>query len=247
MNRRSYRIVVPTRDSARWIGTFHYQYHKMGLSPLYLVDTRSGDDTAGILARLGAEVVAITPSHDRVESMLACTKTLVESEWIVRFDDDELPSHALIRWLDERLAAVSKSSLAISRRDAFRFGDALYFSRMEHYYFHPSDPTFLNPQWRGFRPASVHFTDVVHTPGFSIGDFDSAPQSAYFVHFDWIIRTPEQRLEKMRRYDRQSSSASWTWALFYLPEHHHPDACRWTSFETEEFDRLATELDAIRR
>jgi hypothetical protein len=58
-------------------------YHKMGLSPLYLVDTRSGDDTARILARLGAELVAITPAHDRVESMLACTKTLVESEWVL--------------------------------------------------------------------------------------------------------------------------------------------------------------------
>jgi hypothetical protein len=242
MSGRGYRVVVPTRDSAGWIGAFHDAYRRLGVDPLYLFDRRSRDGTRAILRDLGAEVMPVTPSHDRVEAMLPATLSLASGDWIVRFDDDELPSAALLAWLDRHLGTVSEPCLALSRRDVLIRDGRLGFSRMEAYYFHPHDPTFLDPQWRGFRPADVRFTDAIHTAGFAIESFHTAPQSAYFVHFDWMLRSLEQRMAKLRRYEAQSAGGGWALAQYYLPELHHPESVRWTPMDTREFDPLLSAL-----
>lgn len=242
MLQRNYRIVVPTRDSARWLGSFHNGYRRLGIEPIYLFDTRSRDCTREILQDLGAEVINVEPRYDRVEAMLSATLAIPSAEWVVRFDDDELPSAGLIKWLDESLGAVVEPCLAISRRDLFVRGGQLCFSRMEHFYFLQGDPTFLDPQWRGFRPRDVRFNDAIHSPGFAVEVFGTVPQSAYFAHFDWIVRSLQQRQAKIRRYESQSPGSGWPFAHFYLPELHHPQASRWTPIETDEFNPLITEL-----
>ncbi|SFN07070.1 hypothetical protein SAMN05444747_11487 [Variovorax sp. OV329] len=178
--------------------------------------------------------------------MLAFAQQEASSEWIIRFDDDELPSMALVRWLDESIRGVREPSIAFSRRDVMMRDGRLCYSRGEHYYFHQNDPTYLNPQWRGFKPSQVEWTDAIHTPGFAVKAFADAPSSAYFVHFDWMLRSTEERIEKMKRYERQAAGAGWSFAQFYLPERHHPDACRWTRMDTQEFDRLAAEITSWR-
>ncbi len=242
MTNRSYRIVVPTRDSERWIRAFHRGYRRLGIDPIYLYDLRSCDRTFDILQELGVEVLAIRPRHDRVECMLEATRAIPCVDWVVRFDDDELPSAALIAWLDGQLGMVAEPSLAISRRHVLFHGGGLHFSRMESYYFHPQDPTFLDPQWRGFRPHDVRFTDAIHTAGFEVGAFHTAPQSAYFVHFDWLLRTVEQRKDKLRRYEAQKAGGGWKFAEYYLPEMHHLQSCRWTAIGTNEFDPLIADF-----
>jgi hypothetical protein len=237
-----YRIVVPTRDSARWVGLLYRQYRAMGVQPLYLVDSRSTDGTAELLRGLGAELHMVSPTENRVEGMLETTRALVEAEWVIRFDDDEMPSTALLEWLRRELPRVAASSIAFSRRDAALVDGALQFSRMEHYYWLPEQLTYLNPQWRGFRPAKVQFSNAIHSPGFDIADHTLAPPSAFFIHFDWILRSVAQRMEKLRGYERQRQGAGWTFAQFYLPEYHHVEANRWTRLETAEFDALAEAL-----
>lgn len=240
-----YRIVVPTRDSARWVGLLYRHYRAMGVQPLYLVDSRSTDGTAELLRGLGAELQMISPPENRVESMLEMTRDLVHTQWVIRFDDDEMPSAALLAWLDQELAGVHAASIAFSRRDAAWVDGALCFSRMEHYYWLPERLDYLNPQWRGFRPAAVRFSTAIHSPGFDIDDHTLVPPSAYFIHFDWILRSVAQRMEKLRGYERQRQGAGWAFAQFYLPEHHHMDTNRWTRFETAEFDTLAEALRPI--
>jgi hypothetical protein len=239
-----YRIVVPTRDSARWIGTFHREYQRLGVEPVYLFDLRSRDRTGDILKELGAEAISITPKYDRVECMLAATLD-IPTEWVVRFDDDELPSMALIEWLNRNLETIVAPCVAISRRELLVYADQLCFSRMEPFYFHPQDPTFLGPQWRGFRPASVCFTETIHTAGFDVADFATVPQSTYFVHFDWLLRTVQQRRAKIQHYERQSAGGGWRFAQFYLPEMLLPESSRWTPMGTDEFDSLVAEISRL--
>jgi hypothetical protein len=242
---RGYRVVVPTRDSAGWIRAFHDAYRRLGVDPFYLFDTRSRDATHAILQDLGAEMMPVTPGADRAEAMLPATLSVASGDWIVRFDDDELPSAALLAWLDRHLDAIAEPCLALSRRDVLIRDGQLCFSRMEHYYFHPHDPTFLDPQWRGFRPAHVRFSNTLHTPGFAVETFHTAPQSAYFVHFDWMLRTYEQRIAKLRRYESQSVGGGWGLAQYYLPELHHPESVRWTPMDTQEFDPLLSALGIL--
>jgi hypothetical protein len=74
---RPYRIVVPTRDSAGWVGLFAAAYRRLGVAPLYLCDSRSADATRAVLERLGAEVVVVTPNANRVEAMLGFAREAV--------------------------------------------------------------------------------------------------------------------------------------------------------------------------
>jgi hypothetical protein len=194
---------------------------------------------------LQADVLLVEPTFDRVEGMLAATRDVVDTDWVVRFDDDELPSLALITWLHCSLSGVKEPSLAFSRRDVAFFAGRLCFARLEDYYFHPQDPTYLDPQWRAFRPQNVKFTEAIHTPGFQIAQFATAPSQAFFVHFDWLLRSFEQRWAKLKRYERQSPGAGWKFAGFYLPELHAPEDLRWTPLETDEFDCLSRRLAQI--
>ena len=237
-----FQVVVPTRDGARWIAPFHRAYRRLGVEPAYLLDRRSSDGTGDILAGLGAQVHPVAPKHDRVEAMLGITRELFGEGWVVRFDDDELPSAALIHWLRDNLGDVRETSLAISRRDVVVRDGGLLYSGLESYYFHPDLLTFLDPQWRGFVPARVRFTDALHTPGFEIASYAVIPEAAHFVHFDWILRSREERMAKIRRYEQQSSGSGWSFAQFYLPELHTDEAARWTVMEGDEFAPLLAEL-----
>ena len=242
---RNYRVVVPTRDSAGWIEAFAGFYRGIGIEPLYLYDTRSLDTTLSILRHIKADVIPVEPKFDRVESMLSFTQTVIQTKWVVRFDDDELPSLALIEWLDSSLVHVKETSLALSRRDALFVNGNLCFSRLEDYYFHPKDPTYLDPQLRVFQPGNVNFIETIHTPGFDASHSGTAPVSAFFVHFDWILCSFRQRLAKLERYERQSPGAGWGLAQYYLPELHAHGDMRWTVFETSEFKDIASRLTQI--
>jgi len=239
---QNYRIVIPTRDSARWIAAFNEAYELLRIRPLYIYDTRSTDATRQVLDGLRAEVVAVTPQVDRVEAMLSVTRHAVDTEWVIRFDDDEIPSRTLIDWLDRVLPTIQHSSVAFSRSDANFRADRLIYSRLEDYYFHPQDPTYLDPQWRGFRPRHVTFRDTIHSPGFSPTQFTTAPARAFFVHFDWSLRSFNERIAKLLRYERQHPGAGWGSAKFYLPELHAEHDLRWTAFETDEFNDFARRL-----
>jgi hypothetical protein len=245
--KQNYRIVIPTRDSERWIAIFGEAYRELGVEPLYIYDTRSVDGTLSELTRINAEIVPATPQHNRVEGIVPILGGAANADWVVRFDDDEFPSVQLIEWLNSSLEGASRRSLAISRRDATFVDGNLKYSRLEDYYFSKHDYAFLDPQWRAFRPAEVQFNGNIHAPGFLVDDdaWDFVPAYAFFVHFDWMVRSFAERLDKLRGYELQSPGAGWGLAQYYLPELHAAGDCRWTCFEDNQFDHLAERLRTI--
>lgn len=241
----NYQIVIPTRDSARWIAFFLKAYRNIGVEPLYMVDTRSADNTAQILQSMQAHMEFVTPLFDRVESMLSCVPQFVEQDWVIRFDDDEMPSKALIEWLDVNISSFTRPVVALSRRDCVLVDNQLFYSRLKDYYFLESHPCYLDPQWRAFKHREVIYNDAIHTPGFIVdSDHQLAPQEAYFVHLDWILRSYEERLAKLESYEKQTKGAGRNFAHFYLPESHHPPDLRLTALETDEFGLLAQSVTA---
>jgi hypothetical protein len=56
-----FRMVIPTRDSAPWIVALAQAYERVGVRPLFVVDSRSSDGTCGELHRAGADVVEVLP------------------------------------------------------------------------------------------------------------------------------------------------------------------------------------------
>ena len=237
-----YKIVIPTRDSARWIAGFLSAYRALGVEPLYLVDTRCSDDTAAILTAAGARVEPMHLERSFVEGVLPKIPALISENWVLRLDDDEFPSHALLEWLQHIRPQPHTDAFGLSRRELMIDAGTLHYSQLEDFYFDRAAPLRHNPHQRLYRPASVAYEDRIHTSGIIPQSQDYAPQDAYFVHFDWILRSAEERVEKLRRYERTESGAGWKFAHFYLPELHSRDDLRLLPLETSEFDALVAQL-----
>ena len=95
-----FKVLIPTRDSARWIGIFLDAYRKVGIELFYVLDTRSADSTLDILRRKQADLIPFAPSADFAEAgMLEFGARHAGVDWLLRVDDDEFPSRALLRWI----------------------------------------------------------------------------------------------------------------------------------------------------
>lgn len=64
-------------------------------------------------------------------------------------------------------------------------------------------------QFRGFLVDSVRFRKKIHTPGFSFNESDVlyAPSDCHIYHFDWVVRSREQRASKLEFYERMEPGA----------------------------------------
>ncbi len=229
----SVTLVVPTINSASWIGEIFHFYREVGVDPLFAIDTRSSDGTEKVLADLGARLATVASPSRRVESLLPAIAASSPTEWLLRLDDDELPSGALLRWLGEvdldapvdvygfpRCQLVLDEKQRLMRSRFISFGPAAEFDR----------------QWRMFRRDRAVYSDQLHSPGLVIQSGAGAPDDALILHFDWIIRSYEERLSKFARYRDQSGNAALR-ARHYGIWEDIPLA--WHAFEPVESEKLA--------
>ncbi len=238
-----WRIVVPTRNSGQWIRQFIQEYRRLGVQPLYLLDNRSSDDTGLILREEGVEVITVALAADRVEAAMSLIPESCPSTWVLRLDDDELPSAALLSWIEAHLSAVQTDAVAVHRRWCLFGRDGIMrYSRAEMFYWNDNRPELLDPQTRLFRPDRVRYANQIHTPGFSVPLFEVAPSFAPIFHFDWILRSLSERLNKIHNYEAQEPGAGSNFAHFYLPECLCLERLRETDFETNELAALAAAL-----
>jgi hypothetical protein len=241
MHDSSFRIVIPTRDGGRWLAAFARGYERLGIRPLYLLDSRTGDDSRAILSGLGCAFVEIAAEQDRGEDVLWRGAAASQADWLLRMDDDELPSVALVDWIRDHGIHRAEPAQYISCRQAWQGG----YSRLEGLYFNHSRPDFLMPQPRLFRPREVRFTADLHTAGIVPGDVGWAPAAAFFVHFDWVVRDIAERWSKLVRYEAQRPGGGSEFIHFSIPEYNTAERLRITAFETQEFAPLLAELRTL--
>jgi glycosyltransferase involved in cell wall biosynthesis len=215
-----WRICIPTRDSARWIDIFLGEYRRIGVEPLYIVDSRSGDETLALLQKRGAETAVITPRGDFVEAgMIEAACAASNSEWILRMDDDEFPSAALLRWIENEGVNSIRAAWIVSRRDLFRQNGEIFYSRRRSAYHHPELPNYLAGHVRLHRTAGLQFSENVHSSGLhNQGPIGFAPESCFFIHCVDLLLSRAQRLNKIRKYEAIEVGSAWRFADEYLPE-----------------------------
>jgi len=235
---QSCRVVIPTRDGSRWLPAFARAYARLGIHPLYILDGRTVDDSRAVLAKLGCDVVEVPAEHDRGEDVLWRGAGAARAEWLLRMDDDEMPSRCLIDWIAEAGVQRPEPVLYVSCRQYWAGG----YSRMESFYFNHSRPDFLAPQPRLFRPDRVRFTDALHTAGIETDGAGWAPAAAFFLHLDWVVRDRPARLAKLVGYERQRPGGGIRYAHFSLPEHQDYDRLRITALPTREFAPLLSDV-----
>jgi hypothetical protein len=237
------RLVIITRDSAPWIGEILDAYARFGVSPKVLLDASSTDKTEEVLHRRRADYAKIWPEFPRVEAAVRLVGDHVKTRWVFRVDDDELPSRALLQWIARNLEGINSEVVGVPRR-WLRLSQDGYCEYSNHplLSYHA---TAMDAQWRLFQPRKVHYSTQIHTPGFIVGDGPVAPNTAYLAHFDWIIRSREARLSKIKNYDLQSQGAGSFFRDLYVWEDSEVDAHGFKRLETREFDRLARRLQRV--
>jgi hypothetical protein len=243
-SRLPFRVMIPTRDSAAWITIFLDQYKRAGIEPLYVVDARSRDNTLGLLREAGADFVEFSPSGDFVEAgMIEFGSKHAGTEWVLRMDDDELPSSALLNWVRDVGVNSLNQLWFISRRELFLNEGEFRFSRSLGRYSLPYRPDFLSPQGRLHHVDRVKYIRQVHTTGFAIPQcFSFAPEDAFFIHCNCLLRSPAERLAKIRNYEAIRPLSTWGVADEYLPEMFGPLVHNPSSDGLDEFADFLSRL-----
>src|SRR5271166_1416828 len=97
------RFIVITKNSGRWFNKILDRYHALGISPFVMLDRSSDDNTEELLIDRKMEHVKVFSEFPRVESLISLIRDHVHTKWVVRLDDDELPSCDLCEWIEARL------------------------------------------------------------------------------------------------------------------------------------------------
>jgi hypothetical protein len=207
-------LVIPTRDGLPYTLIIAREYARLALKPRYFIDGRSSRLFRSLSTALLAPTAMIFPLGESIEEILPQIVSASSARWMLRIDDDEAPSSALVAWLTQMRPPAGKTVVALPRR-AVRFEDdtAVYARSIpkvvEHDYQH-----------RCFVREGVVFDPALHTAGikYALSDVIYAPPECCLYHFDWIVRTRAEREAKLSRYERLAPGS---WSKFisqYLPE-----------------------------
>lgn len=230
--------IIVTKDSAPHIGIVLDHYKRLGIAPRVFVDSKTTDNTFAICNSAGVQTEIVENPVGRVEPLIEKVAHLCDTDWILRFDDDELPSrqmletaHALVRNPQHAQYAFKLVHGILNARNSL---DALRF-----YETPPNGPHF---QWRLFDRRATHFTDTIHTPGFFVTDGVHCSDSDLFVHIQWIVRSYAERQKKIEHYDSQQEGAGTDWLHYYLIEDHAEALASAYPLEHEEFSEVVAAL-----
>jgi MoaA/NifB/PqqE/SkfB family radical SAM enzyme len=233
-------LIIPTRDSEPYIGVFLKAYRKFGIEPLYIVDSRSTDDTRDVLLAMGARVLSYTPTADFAEAgMIEFGARAACADWVWRLDDDEFPSRALVEWV--KSAEINTDVVGASRREVHYFQEKYVYSRWPTRL--KEDRSAVNYQYRIFRRDAVRYVHRVHTPGFELPSQPfEIPGDLFTIHLNCILHNVDFRLSKVRAYAQHNEALSWSVIDESLPEYLDRGLQNYCKHGLEEFSQLFASL-----
>jgi hypothetical protein len=240
-----FTVLIPTRDSAAWMGVLLDHYQARGVTPTLLLDSRTTDATREIAARAGAPVVDVK-GFTHTEAIVRVAKDCVTTPWALFIHDDEVPSDKLFARLAGPPPPEDVQSVAIPRRWVwYEPGKPLTYGRSDHWHDRTQQPG-NDHSWRLFRPDQVDYVSTMHTEGFYLDRWSRFPLDTYNIHFEWVLRSERQREAKLRRYDEHRWGYGQFFNNVYLPERQPPGVIEYLPFGTHAYDRLAATYFAAR-
>ena len=194
-------VVIPTINSMHWLGHLIDHYRGLDVSVVFAVDARTSDETRKVLAKKKSAYFEVRGEHPRVESLMQNIVSKLKSQWILRLDDDEVPSPALLKFVDKAIEGSTEFTWGFPRV-YLRYERAL--DEVQYSRFLPIGPIGgADRQWRLFSKSGVKLADALHTPGFIANCKREAPGDAVMFHFDWVLRSLGERITKVRSYEAQ--------------------------------------------
>lgn len=214
---RRVTVLCIARDDADLISVANRYYQRLGIGLRVFLDDRSDELTMARLRGLGIDF-EILPSEgaiDSVEALVGPAGERIETEWLLRMDNDELLNpHALV-----------EASLRTFSKDSDCFGIRRSWVLLSDGRPYVGDSDFLGPdwQWRLVRHHRVRFHGHLHTPGFEVpvGRNPTFNPRSRIYHFDWLLRSEAYRRRKVEMYVSELPERPETreeLIRYYLPE-----------------------------
>jgi hypothetical protein len=179
---------------------------------IVLAADRTGDpETLSQTADLADKRFAIDPAP--LNRRLGWLHSHCECDWILRFDDDEVPSAALLASLDQLVSDRQPMGVALSRR-------WLYGSRQRWITTEPWSPDYQIRLVRN-APGAWRFPGRLHEPVEIVGDLRLVDLPIY--HVELLLADAYARRAKREQYDGVRPglvSADFPVNRFYTPEDH---------------------------
>jgi glycosyltransferase involved in cell wall biosynthesis len=233
-------IAIPTINSERYLDIVLEFYREHGFPVTVFVDDRSNDNTLAVAERSAAIVVPISnPGRFVAEGLIEQMSEHCRTKWMLRIDDDELPTLAMMKFVEKTISekrtvvcAFPRNQCAVSRSG--RLLNCIGVSPLEH------------RQWRLYQPTKMNYVRGLHTPGFALDgslEESNAPSEAKMIHLDWAVHTYEERRRKVERYDAHIPNAGTKWRSFYLYEEEPAARQRFTELASPEFDGTCRKIN----
>jgi hypothetical protein len=216
--RRRLTYVIPTLNGETRLPGLLGRICGCGASVIVAVDSRTTDRSAEIARGFRAQVHVVDNPHGYLEPMIEAISRLARTPWVLRLDDDELPTRMLVEWVEHRLLWRPFAS------DVYAFRRIWCRRNARGGLEAPGDPPYSDSgddrQYRLYRPDRVSYHGRLHSPGIDFDRHEFAPRDAAILHLDWVYSTYERRKRKLEFYNGILPGAAAEFAAHYLPEEH---------------------------
>src|SRR3977135_1268703 len=232
-------VAIPTLNSGRYLDIILEYYRQGGIPVTVFVDDASTDDTLAVARRLAANAVTVRNARGFiVEGLVEQISRHCRTPWMLRIDDDELPTVAMMEFVQKAISEEGTAAYGFARHQCAvcrsgRLLDCIEISPLTHV------------QWRLYQPALMIYVHDLHTPGFVLGGSlktGHAPSEAKMIHLDWAVHTYDERKRKVERYDAHLPNEGTKWRSYYLYE--EQASCRKSLVEMPlpEFGKTCAEI-----
>ena len=241
------RLVIPTRGCSKWLPFFLRAYRAWGIEPSYAVDNKCEPETLRLLKDNNVSTIFI--DSDQIpngESIMPFLSKSIREDYVFRLDDDEFPARELIDWVnsipDSKFAFVT--SWWIPRYEVALLDGQLWSCHPKWMRTKVGSALYENLHGgRFYRHKDVIYDEVGPHHGNFVSDYVShAPAEALLIHLDYLVRTMEERLNKIRSTEKRFKDAGWPFANHMLPEMAPRELLRPRRFVNPDLDPLISEL-----
>lgn len=190
-------ILIPTWNAGDYIDVFLSYYMDVLKVPVtVVVDSKTNDNTRSIADRWASDIWTVHNPAPRVGEIIETFSRAARTPWILRIDDDELPSPALIDFVRRAIVNEDYDAYSFLR---YECGVAKDGTLLRHFGFDPTE----QQQWRLYRHNRMRYITAGHTPGFLVDSprFRLADEDAFIIHLDWAVHSRDRRRSKKVRYD----------------------------------------------